>query len=218
MSSETIDPIEDGSAPGAGFLLVISGASGSGKSTVCRRLMESTTRYELSVSVTTRPPRGREKDGVEYTFTSEDSFQSMVEAGDLLEHAGVFGKRYGTPRRNLESAAARGKVLLLDIDVQGGTILHEQDLPGVWVWIEAPSKEELARRLRGRRTESDAQIARRLARADEEAAMARRCYDHFIINDSLEQAVRSIDALVESALAGAGDRTRLGDHQEKQKR
>ena len=156
-------------APGA-FLLVISGASGSGKSSVCNGLLaRAPESYALSVSATTRAPRKGEVDGRHYHFLERAEFEARIVAGELLEYAEVFGRLYGTPRTNLEVASAAGKVLLLDIDVQGGARLREAGLPGLWVWIDPPSPEVLEARLRARSTDDDAEIARRLTSAANES-------------------------------------------------
>ncbi len=171
-----------------GRLVVISGASGSGKTTICNRLLDAPG-VVWSVSVTTRPPREGETDGDHYRFVDEETFSAMVEDGAFLEHALVHGHRYGTPRGPVEEMTARGRTVLLEIDVQGADLLRASGVQATYVFIAPPDTEELRRRLEGRGTDSDEVIERRLANARAESAHSDR-YDCIIVNDDLESAVR----------------------------
>ncbi|MGZ6006548.1 MAG: guanylate kinase, partial [Rhizomicrobium sp.] len=132
-----------------GLMLVLSSPSGAGKTTISRRLLQSDADIVMSVSATTRPPRPNEINGQDYFFVSEDEFDRMIQSGELLEHATVFGRRYGTPRSAVTDALNSGKDVLFDIDWQGTQQLRQQARDDmVSVFIFPPSKEELERRLR----------------------------------------------------------------------
>jgi guanylate kinase len=195
------------SAPGQ--LLVISAPSGAGKTTLARRFVDVTPGARFSVSATTRPPRGSERDGVDYHFLSPDDFAARVAAGDFAEWAEVHGRSYGTLRATVEEALAGGAVAVFDIDVQGGTqILDRWPAEAVSVLVVPPSPAELERRLRGRSTESDEAIRLRLAAARTEVSRAAARYRYGIVNDRLEEALRRLSAISRTARAqrtGAGD-------------
>ena len=149
-----------------GVCLVIAAASGAGKSSVSRALLAAEPELSLSVSATTRAPRPGERDGVHYHFRDAAGFRAMVEAGEMLEHAEVFGRRYGTPRAPVEAALAAGRDVLFDIDWQGHLQLRAR-LPNdvESVFLLPPGMGELERRLRARGQDSEAEIARRMASA-----------------------------------------------------
>lgn len=176
----------------SGKLLVVSAPSGTGKSTVCAELRRRHADIGVSVSHTTRPPRGAERDGVEYYFVSEQFFERMVAAGEFLEWANVFGKRYGSSRAEVERLLLAGKDVLFDIDVQGGRQVKRARPDALLVFLLPPSLEELQRRLRGRGTESEEQIRLRLKTAAEELR-AGRDYDVHVVNDELERAIADVD-------------------------
>lgn len=174
-----------------GLLLVISGPSGVGKTTITRAVERSIPGSVFSVSATTRARTEADVEGVDYHFVDEDEFDAMVRDGAFLEWAGVFGKRYGTPRAWVEEQLARGRLVILEIDVEGAKQV-KQAMPGAFgVFILPPSEEELLRRLRSRKREDEALIQKRFAEAQREIAEAHRCgaYDAFITNDSLERAI-----------------------------
>jgi guanylate kinase len=175
-------------------VLIISGPSGSGKSTLVEKILELPDTL-LSVSSTTRPPRKTESEGKWYNFVTEAEFQRMVNVGEFLEYAQVFGKHwYGTPCRWLDQARRQKKDLVLEIDVQGAAQV-KQKLPGaVAVFVLPPSRAELERRIRARGQDSEDEIRRRLDRARQEMANYGR-YDFAIINDDLERAGRQVQAV-----------------------
>lgn len=185
---------------GGGRIVVISGPSGVGKTTVVRRLL-ATGRYVLSVSATTRPPRGREQHGVDYLFVSVPEFEAMRDRGELLEWARVHETRfYGTPEGPVREHLAAGRDVILDIDVQGAAQLRRRgDLPLVSVFLLPPSLELLRRRLEGRNDTAPEEVERRLRIAREEIA-ASAAYDLRVTNDDVERSVTEIEAF----LAGIG--------------
>jgi guanylate kinase len=177
------------------FVLVVSGPSGAGKSTFVRMLLERFPDLQFSVSATTRPRRSGEVNGREYHFLSEAEFQRRVEAGEFLEHAGVFGDRYGTLRSEVFPALEAGRVPLLDLDVQGGVRVKQQLPEAVLVFILPPSMAVLEARLRGRQTESEERIRRRLQRAPDEI----RClleYDYVVVNGEVATTEAELESIV----------------------
>jgi guanylate kinase len=180
-----------------GKLIVISGPAGAGKTTIVRRLMElERGNLELSVSATTRAPRPGEVDGVSYHFLSPDDFARRREAGEFLERAEVYpGLWYGTLRSAVAPSLAAGKSVVLEIDVQGMRSVVANYPAAVTIFILPPSWEVLEARLRGRRTETEAAVQRRLEVARRELAAAPE-YQHQIVNHDVESAVRQIQAIV----------------------
>ncbi len=180
-----------------GLLLVISGPSGVGKTTITRAVERSIPGSVFSVSATTRARTEADVDGVDYHFVDEARFDEMVREGAFLEWAGVFGKRYGTPRAWVEEQLSRGRLVILEIDVEGAKQIKRAMPEAFGVFILPPSEEELLRRLRGRKREDEALIQKRFAEAQREIAEAQRCgaYDAFITNGVLE---RAIDEAVET--------------------
>jgi guanylate kinase len=174
-----------------GLLLIISGPSGVGKTTITRGVERSIEDSVFSVSVTTRAKTDADVEGVDYHFVTDEQFDRLVEADDLLEWAGVFGKRYGTPRKWVDEQLRRGRLVILEIDVEGGRQVKAK-MPGAFgVFILPPSEEVLLQRLRDRRRESEAAIQKRFAEAKREIATAREggIYDLFITNDDLPRAI-----------------------------
>ncbi len=190
--------------PAPGLLLVLSAPSGAGKTTLARRFVASCAGAAFSVSVTTRAPRGAERDGVDYHFVSPARFAELLAEGALAEWAEVHGARYGTLRSTVERALEAGAVTVFDIDVQGGA-----QLEALWpdhtvsVFVLPPSMEELERRLRARSTESDEAVRRRLAAAHAEVARGLDRYRYLVVNDELARAHARLAAVVahERALA-----------------
>jgi guanylate kinase len=182
-----------------GKLIVISGPSGVGKSTITRQLIERLDGAWLSVSVTTRPRAVTEQDGREYWFISRERFHQRIEEGSLLEYAEVFGNLYGTPRDKTEEALDAGKTVILEIDVQGAKQVKAMYPQATMIFILPPTGKALAERMAHRGRESGAVAARRLDGASGEIAAAGGVYDHRVINDDLEQAIRAILQIVEQA-------------------
>lgn len=177
------------------ILIVVSAPSGTGKSTILKRVLESFPGIRPSVSHTTRPPRPGEADGVEYHFVSPGEFQKLIESGTLLEWAEVHGHRYGTAVSEYERALADGVDLITDLDVQGAAQVRQKVPDAVTVFILPPSYRDLEKRLRGRAKDGDDEIARRLAVAIEEIKHYRE-YDHVIVNDSLEECVKDLKGVI----------------------
>ncbi len=178
-----------------GHAIVFSGASGTGKTSITRRLLAADSDLMLSVSTTSRAPRGRERDGVDYHFIERGEFLDRVRAGQFLEWAEVHGNLYGSDREWVESQLAGGKDVLFDIDVQGGHKLKDRLPDARLVLILPPSWEELERRLRGRGTDSDDVIARRLAAAKQEMISASD-YEEIIVNEDLASAVAQAESMI----------------------
>ncbi len=199
MSSSPTSP----STMSSGMLMVVSGPSGSGKSTLVHRLLEERIYpIQFSVSATSRPPRPGEVDGVDYHFVGRDEFESMRQRGELLEHAEVHGNLYGTPRQPVEKAVNAGAWILLEIDVQGYRQVKRILPDAVGFFIRAGSLEAYANRLRHRNTESREQLDVRLENVQAELACATE-YEFQIVNDDIEQAIRTWKTLLRGLLMSA---------------
>lgn len=172
---------------------MVSGPSGVGKSTVNSQAMKQAGAV-YSVSATTRQPRPGEVDGVDYHFVSKDEFEKMIADGELLEWAEVFGNFYGTPSEPVKQQIADGKIVVLEIDVQGGVQVFEKWPDATFILIVAPGEEELAKRLRGRGTEDEESFNRRFGKAKKELQIARDsgAYKHVVVNDDLETAINEV--------------------------
>ncbi|MFP4105397.1 MAG: guanylate kinase [Phycisphaerae bacterium] len=181
-----------------GKLVVITGPSGVGKSSIAREALQRTG-AEFSTSATTRAPRPGEVDGRDYHFVSREAFEEMIRNGKMLEHAEVFGNLYGTPMEPVTAAIAEGRTIVLDIDVQGGVQVHEKMPGATFVLVVPPGMDELARRLRGRGTEDTETVNRRLAEAEAEIRKARQsgAYDREIVNDDLETAIQEMVQIIQ---------------------
>jgi len=179
-----------------GRLFVVAGPSGAGKGTLIEELLRRYPTAWLSVSATTRRPRRGESDGVQYFFLDEETFRARARAGEFLEWAEVHGSLYGTPRDAVMEHLEKGEDVILEIDVQGARQVREKVPDAVGIFVMPPSIEELERRLRGRGTESDGEIARRLRNAREESKASGE-YRYVVVNDDLRRARREICAIYE---------------------
>ena len=181
---------------GPGLLLVLSAPSGAGKTTLAHRFRAAHPDAAFSVSVTTRAPRGAERDGVDYHFASPARFEELAAQGAFAEWAEVHGQRYGTLRVTVEEALRGGRIALFDIDVQGGEQLRRAfPRDAVTVLVVPPSLAELERRLRGRSTDSDDVIRRRLAAARDEVRRGLASYEYVVVNDELAAAQARLEAI-----------------------
>ena len=181
-----------------GILMVLSGFSGAGKGTLMKKLLETYDNYALSVSMTTRQPREGERDGIEYFFSSKEAFEQKIEEGGLIEYAQYCGNYYGTPKAYVEEQLANGKDVILEIEIQGALQIKEKFPEALLLFATPPSIEELEKRLRGRGTETEEVIRKRLLRAGEEAE-GMDAYDYLVINDDLERCVEEIHSIVNAA-------------------
>lgn len=183
-----------------GVLAVISGPSGVGKGTIVAELMKKNKRTVLSVSCTTRAPREGEADGISYFFISKQTFLKMVDEGGFLEYSEHFDNFYGTPRFFVEEKLKTHDVIL-EIEVDGALNVKKVYPEAVLIMVAPPSRDELVRRLKGRGTEDEEVILKRLARADYELSKSEQ-YDYLVINDDLDQAVEKISEIIESERKG----------------
>jgi guanylate kinase len=189
-----------------GKLIVIAGPSGVGKGSVVRRLLdrdraEDQGRLAYSISVKTRAPRSNERDGREYHFISEAAFDAMLRNDELLEWAPFVDHRSGTPRKFVDDSLAAGRDVILEIDVKGAEQVRAEIPDATLIFLAPPSMEELERRLRGRGTEDDERIARRLDTAAWEMTQ-RDWFDHVVVNDDLQRAADEVAAIIEASRTG----------------
>jgi guanylate kinase len=190
------------------LVLIVSGPSGSGKSTLVEKILQLPGTM-LSVSCTTRQPRKTEADGKWYNFVTEPEFQQMVERGDFLEYAQVFGQHwYGTPRKWLDQAQSEKKDLVLEIDVQGALQVKRKLPDAIAIFVLPPSRADLEKRIRARGQDSEEDIRRRLERARQEM-LSYSSYDFAVINDNLERAGREVQAIA------LGSRCRVARNEER---
>lgn len=178
-----------------GKTFIISGPSGVGKSTVLRTLFEGRDDLYFSVSATTRAPRPTETPDVDYRFIEAETFRQWIGEGEFLEYAEYVGNFYGTPKRYVDEAMEAGKDVILDIEVQGAAQVHELRPEVVRIFVAPPSWEELECRLKARGTDSPEKIQERLLRAKVELESA-DSYDYFVINDTVESAVKELRAIM----------------------
>ncbi len=186
--------------------MVISAPSGGGKTTVIHEILKTNDDlFQYSISATTRKPRSHEQDGVDYYFISEDEFKKRIEAGEFIEWAQVHGHYYGTPKKPIDDAIASGKIIFLDIDVQGGLeVKKKYGDDALLIFIMPPSIEELEKRLRGRKTDSDEEIAKRLAAVPVEIEKS-KYYDAVVVNNDLSETVQKVkDMIYKTYQAKAG--------------
>jgi len=179
-----------------GLIIVVSAPSGTGKTTVLKRLRERHPEYVYSVSATTRPPRQGEEEGKDYFFISDREFRKGIQRAEFAEWAEVHGHLYGTPERFLESHVSIGDDVILDIDTQGAFQLKKKHPEAILIFLAPPSFEELERRLRSRKTEPEDVVERRLDVAKRELELKNE-YDHVVVNTEIDVAVAGIEAVIE---------------------
>ena len=179
------------------LLVVLSGPSGAGKDAVLKRMKELGYPFHFVVTVTTRPKRPGEVDGVDYYFISEEEFADMLARGELLEHAVVYGQHKGIPKRQVREALASGKDVILRIDVQGAATIRKLVPEAVLIFLTAPSEKELLRRLKRRKTETPEELERRIATVREEMKRLPE-FDYVVVNrdGALDEAVKTIAAII----------------------
>ena len=185
-----------------GVLTVVSGFSGAGKGTVMKRLIQKYDDYALSISVTTRKPREGERDGIEYFFKTKEEVETMIENDEFLEYARYVDNYYGTPRFYVEEMLAKGKNVILEIEIQGAMQIKAKNPEAVLVFVTPPSFEELRNRLVGRGTETADVIESRLRRASEEAE-GMPSYEYILVNDQVEDCVDRLHQIILSERAKA---------------
>ncbi|KUJ90699.1 MAG: guanylate kinase [Thermoanaerobacter thermocopriae] len=178
-----------------GLLIVLSGPSGAGKGTICKALMEKEKDLKLSISATTRPPRSGEIEGKNYFFKTEEEFEKMIENDSFLEWAKVYDHYYGTPKDFVLKNLDEGNDVVLEIDIQGALKIKEKFPEGIFIFILPPSMEELKNRIKKRGTETEEEIIKRFKSAYEELNYVSR-YNYVVINDSIEEAVEKIKAII----------------------
>ena len=195
-----------------GILLILSAPSGTGKTTLARRLCASNPGSIFSVSYTTRAPRGSERDGVDYHFVPPAQFEEMAAAGAFVESAHVHGHQYGTPCEVIDRARRTDQLAVFDIDVQGGEAIKQQHPDAVRALVLPPSLAELERRLRARSTDDDATIRRRLHVARIEMRLARAAgYEYWVVNEQIDRAYADLEAIVTAERCRAGRRPLAAD-------
>ncbi len=182
-----------------GKVVIVSGPSGVGKSTICKEVVKRLDNIYLSVSVTTRPKSEAEVDGQDYWFISEQEFQERIAKGLLLEHAKVFGHLYGTPRDKVEEALEQGKNVILEIDVQGAKQALVLYPDAVMIFILPPTEKDLVERMDNRGREAAEAAEKRLSGASNEVAAAWQYYKHMVINEDLQQAIDECIQIIEDS-------------------
>ncbi len=181
-----------------GIIIVVSGFSGAGTGTIMKALTARYDQYALSISATTRDPRPGEVNGREYFFVSNEEFEKLIEEDGLIEHAGYVNHYYGTPRKFVEDKLNAGIDVILEIEIQGALQVKRQYPDSVLLFVLPPSADELAKRLKGRGTETDEVIKMRLDRACEESSGIEN-YDYIVVNDILEDAVERVHGIITAA-------------------
>ncbi len=182
----------------AGQLIVISGPSGAGKTSICNALLEQLPDTVWSISATTRAPRAGEVSGKSYEFLTPEEFARREQQDEFLESATYVGHRYGTPRAPVERALAEGVNVVMEIEVQGGMQVARKMPDSVRIFVLPPNMASLRARLEGRKTEAEEVMARRLAEADGEIAVARDsgCYEYFVVNDDLDATIEEVKRII----------------------
>ena len=181
-----------------GTLVVVSGFAGTGKGTVMKELLKRYDSYALSISATTRNPRGGEVDGREYFFKTKEEFEQMIEADEFVEYACYVGNYYGTPKKYVQEQLAAGRDVILEIEIQGALKIKSKFSDALLLFIAPPSADVLKERLVGRGTETEDIIEQRLARAVEESKGIEN-YDYLVVNDDLDECVENVHQVIQSA-------------------
>lgn len=180
-----------------GLLIVVSGFSGAGKSTVTKYLVQNYPGYALSISATTRDPRPGEVEGKDYFYVTKEHFREMIASDSLMEYAEYTDNYYGTPKAFVEEQLAKGNNVILEIEVQGAFIIKDKYPDAVLVFVTAPSMETLIKRLRDRKTETEEKIQKRIAQMSREYRYIPR-YEYYVLNDEVEKAAERLDAVIRS--------------------
>lgn len=181
-----------------GLLIVVSGPSGAGKGTICKRIVENNKDIKLSISMTSREPRGSEKDGVEYYFVSKEEFEKKIENDELLEYAIVHNNQYyGTPKANIENDLNKGISVILEIDIQGALKIQEKIKEALFIFIMPPSMEVLKDRLIKRNTETKDKILERFKTAYKEINEYKK-YNYVVVNDNLDIAIDKVESIIKA--------------------
>ncbi|MBN1391382.1 MAG: guanylate kinase [Sedimentisphaerales bacterium] len=183
-----------------GKIVVVSGPSGVGKTTICKEAVKQLNNAHLSISITTRPKSKKETDGKDYWFISEEQFRQRITDGLLLEYAEVFGNLYGTPRDKVEESLRAGETVILEIDVQGAKQVKAMHPDSVMIFILPPSQKELAERMNIRGRDDAKTAEKRLNWAGIEIAAAWQYYEHMVINDDLKQAVKEVVQIIKQSV------------------
>ena len=178
-----------------GLLIVVSGPSGTGKGTVCGELLDSMPELAYSISATTRAPRAGEVDGKNYYFLTKERFEELISEGGFLEYANVYGNYYGTPLVKIQERLAEGDDILLEIDTQGALEVMKKCPDGLFIFLLPPSLGELERRIRGRGSETEESLKKRLGNAKAEIAVGEK-YKYVVVNDTVKKAVARIKSII----------------------
>ncbi len=178
-----------------GLLIVVSGPSGTGKGTVCGELLDSMPELAYSISATTRAPRAGEVDGKNYYFLTKERFEELISEGGFLEYANVYGNYYGTPLVKIQERLAEGNDILLEIDTQGALEVMKKCPDGLFIFLLPPSLGELERRIRGRGSETEESLKKRLGNAKAEIAIGEK-YKYVVVNDTVKKAVARIKSII----------------------
>ena len=186
-----------------GILIVVSGASGTGKGTVCKKFLEDNPEIYYSISATTREPRTGETDGKEYFFITREEFETWIEEGKFLEYAEVYGNFYGTPLHKIRERLNRGESVLLEIDTQGALNIMKKIPDGVFIFLLPPSLAELRARIENRGTESPETLERRFNSAKGEIEVGKK-YQYVVVNDSVDEAAKKIKNIFDAESCRTG--------------